>query len=91
MRTVTIPSSVFLAVVNDRCHLSILFLAQYIFNWGVTYPDRGGDCLFSCVGPGVEHMPVAKEEAWVMLIEPNTTLNTGNTLNSLTVEDLDRI
>jgi mannose-6-phosphate isomerase-like protein (cupin superfamily) len=35
---------------------------------------------------GVEHMPVAPEETWVMLIEPTTTLNTGNVQNERTVE-----
>ena len=35
------------------------------------------------IGPrGVEHMPVAKEEAWIMLIEPKTTTNTGNRADS---------
>jgi mannose-6-phosphate isomerase-like protein (cupin superfamily) len=35
---------------------------------------------------GVEHMPVAPQEVWVMLIEPKTTLNTGNVQNERTVE-----
>ncbi len=35
---------------------------------------------------GVEHMPVAEEEAWVLLLEPKTTLNTGNVTNERTVE-----
>lgn len=34
---------------------------------------------------GVEHMPVAKEEVQVVLIEPKTTLNTGNITNERTV------
>jgi len=37
---------------------------------------------------GVEHCPVAKEEAQVVLIEPKTTLNTGNILNDHTVARL---
>ena len=32
------------------------------------------------------HMPVGEEELDVMLIEPNTTLNTGNVRNERTVE-----
>ncbi|EPR44289.1 Cupin 2 conserved barrel domain protein [Desulfovibrio sp. X2] len=40
---------------------------------------------------GVEHMPVAEEEAQVMLIEPKTTLNTGNVTNERTVAELKRI
>ena len=41
---------------------------------------------------GVEHMPVADHgEAHVMLIEPKTTLNTGNVKNERTLERLERI
>jgi mannose-6-phosphate isomerase-like protein (cupin superfamily) len=40
---------------------------------------------------GVEHRPSAEEECWVLLIEPKTTLNTGNVVNERTVADLDRI
>ena len=35
---------------------------------------------------GVEHLPVAQEEVHVMLIEPKTTVNTGNIQNERTVE-----
>ncbi len=34
---------------------------------------------------GVEHMPVAQEEVRVILIEPKTTVNTGNITNERTV------
>lgn len=40
---------------------------------------------------GVEHMPVAEDEVQVMLIEPKTTLNTGNVRNERTVEILEKI
>jgi mannose-6-phosphate isomerase-like protein (cupin superfamily) len=40
---------------------------------------------------GVEHMPVAREEAHVILFEPKTTLNTGNVRNERTVADLERL
>ena len=40
---------------------------------------------------GVEHLPVADQEVHVMLIEPKTTLNTGNVINEKTVENLKRI
>ena len=43
------------------------------------------------VPKGVEHMPVAEEEASVMLIEPATTLNTGDAGGVRTVANLDRI
>ncbi len=40
---------------------------------------------------GVEHRPVAEHEVEVILFEPATTLNTGNTITSKTVADLKRI
>lgn len=40
---------------------------------------------------GVEHRPVADEEAHVLLFEPATTLNTGNVENDLTVHNLARV
>jgi mannose-6-phosphate isomerase-like protein (cupin superfamily) len=43
------------------------------------------------VPKGVEHMPVAEEECSVMLIEPATTLNTGDAGGERTVAKLDRI
>lgn len=46
---------------------------------------------FLIVPKGVEHKPFADEEAWVMLFEPATTLNTGDTENELTKHVLDRI
>ncbi len=58
------------------------------------FPDR--DVLvrpgeFIIVPKGVEHMPVAEEEVHVVLIEPRTTLNTGNVRNELTLETLARL
>jgi mannose-6-phosphate isomerase-like protein (cupin superfamily) len=41
---------------------------------------------FFIVPKGVEHMPVAEKEAHVLLLEPKTTLNTGNVRNERTVE-----
>jgi mannose-6-phosphate isomerase-like protein (cupin superfamily) len=46
---------------------------------------------FIVVPRGVEHRPVAEEEAHVLLFEPASTLNTGNVRNDLTVAELDRI
>jgi mannose-6-phosphate isomerase-like protein (cupin superfamily) len=40
---------------------------------------------------GVEHRPVASEEAHVMLFEPAGTLNTGNVRNELTVDAPERM
>jgi len=36
---------------------------------------------------GVEHRPVAEEEVEVMLLEPKTTVNTGDVQNERTVEN----
>jgi mannose-6-phosphate isomerase-like protein (cupin superfamily) len=36
---------------------------------------------------GVEHLPVAEEEVHIMLIEPKTTVNTGNVQSERTVGD----
>ncbi len=47
-----------------------------------------------CIVPrGVEHRPVADEEALIMLFEPATTVNTGKVEHGYTraAEDLDRI
>jgi mannose-6-phosphate isomerase-like protein (cupin superfamily) len=51
------------------------------------------------LGPGefvvirrvVDHMPVAEDEVHVILIEPKTTLNTGNVRSEKTVADLERV
>lgn len=44
---------------------------------------------FLIVPKGVEHKPVAENEVLVMLFEPATTLNTGDTENELTKHILD--
>ena len=46
---------------------------------------------FTVVPRGVEHRPVAEEEAHVLLFEPASTLNTGDVRGELTVAELDRI
>ena len=46
---------------------------------------------FLIIPHGVEHLPVAEEEAQVMLFEPVGTLNTGNVRDGHTVETLDEI
>jgi mannose-6-phosphate isomerase-like protein (cupin superfamily) len=40
---------------------------------------------------GVEHLPIAESEVHVLLVEPKTTLNTGDFVGELTKKDLDRI
>jgi len=42
---------------------------------------------FFIVPKGVEHMPVAEKETWIMMVEPKTTLNTGDRQNERTVAE----
>jgi len=46
---------------------------------------------FVIIPHGIEHMPVADEECQVILLEPKTTLNTGDVRNERTLERLERI
>lgn len=46
---------------------------------------------FIIIPKGIEHLPVAKEEVHVMLIEAKATLNTGNVRNERTVERLEKV
>ena len=46
---------------------------------------------FLVVPRGVEHRPVADEEAWVLLFEPASTLNTGNVQNERTLRQLEHV
>ncbi len=41
---------------------------------------------FLIIPKGVEHCPVAENEVHVMLLEPKTTVNTGDVQNERTVE-----
>lgn len=40
---------------------------------------------------GVEHKPVAEDEAWILLFEPASTVNTGNVQNERTRHELTKI
>jgi len=46
---------------------------------------------FVIIPKGIEHLPIAREEAHIMLIEPKTTLNVGDATSNLKKENLDRI
>ena len=60
--------------------------------------ENGSECEFM-VNPGefiviprgVEHLPSADEETHVMLLEPKSTLNTGNVEGERTLRELQRI
>jgi mannose-6-phosphate isomerase-like protein (cupin superfamily) len=43
------------------------------------------------VPKGVEHLPVAEHGAQVLLLEPASTVNTGEIRNERTLEDLERL
>ena len=46
---------------------------------------------FVIIPRGVEHLPIADEEAHVLLLEPKSTLNTGNVQGERTVAELERL
>src|SRR5439155_870999 len=46
---------------------------------------------FVIIPKGVEHCPIAEEEVHVMLLEPKSTINTGNVESDLTKKDLGKI
>jgi len=46
---------------------------------------------FAIVPRGVEHLPIAPEETHVLLLEPKSTLNTGNVRNERTLTELERL
>jgi len=63
-------------------------------NFKMEYRDKTIDVNeneFLIVPKGTEHRPVAETEVAVMLFEPITTLNTGDTLGDLTKPVLDVI
>jgi mannose-6-phosphate isomerase-like protein (cupin superfamily) len=62
----------------------------------ITIRLRDGDVHLSegefvIIPRGVEHMPVAEEEAHVLLFEPKSVLNTGDVQNERTRARLQRI
>jgi len=46
---------------------------------------------FAIIPRGVEHLPIAAEETQVLLLEPKSTLNTGNVRNARTLTELERL
>lgn len=46
---------------------------------------------FIIVPRGVEHLPIADDEVHLLLMEPKSTLNTGNVHNERTVAQLEHI
>lgn len=67
-----------------------------VIKGSMTMKLRDGDVRleegeFIIIPHGVEHMPVADEEAHVLLLEPKSTLNTGNLQNARTVSELRQV
>jgi mannose-6-phosphate isomerase-like protein (cupin superfamily) len=52
---------------------------------------RLGAGEFVIIPHGVEHLPIAEDEVWLLLLEPKSTVNTGNVQSERTVADLERI
>jgi mannose-6-phosphate isomerase-like protein (cupin superfamily) len=48
-----------------------------------------GECII--VLHGIAHCPVADEETHILLLEPLTTLNTGNVISERTVQHVERL
>ena len=46
---------------------------------------------FVVIPHGVEHLPIADDEAFVLLFEPRSTVNTGTSRTDRTVDVLERI
>jgi len=67
--------------------------AFFVIKGAFTMRLRGRDIAmgegdFLVVPAGVEHMPVADEECWIMLVESAGTLNTGETKSDRSKFDL---
>ena len=58
---------------------------------GGEHSDELAPGEFFIVPRGVEHCPVAEREAQVLLLEPKSTLNTGNVHNDRTIQAPQRI
>jgi mannose-6-phosphate isomerase-like protein (cupin superfamily) len=54
-----------------------------------TIPVEEGELII--IPHGIEHCPLAEEETYIMLLEPNTTVNTGNIQNNRTVVKLEHV
>ena len=71
-------------VVRGELHMKVRENAQEH-----EFDIRPGE--FIIIPHGVEHFPSADEETHVMLLEPKSTLNTGNLQNERTLAELERL
>ena len=58
---------------------------------GIEREIRVGPGEFIIIPHGMEHLPSADEETHILLLEPKTTLNTGNLHNERTLTELEQI
>jgi mannose-6-phosphate isomerase-like protein (cupin superfamily) len=58
---------------------------------GAERETKIGPGEFVIIPRGTEHLPSAEEETHILLLEPKSTLNTGNVHNERTVEELETI
>jgi quercetin dioxygenase-like cupin family protein len=74
---------------EDELFLVVKGSMRLEFREGVRHLSEGQICI---VPRGVEHLPVADSECWILMFEPDGTLNTGDAAASdRTVHDLPRI
>ncbi len=43
------------------------------------------------VPKGIEHKPIAEEEVWLLLFEPNSTKHTGDINSNITIDKFEKI
>jgi mannose-6-phosphate isomerase-like protein (cupin superfamily) len=66
-------------------------LRMMVFEDGGEREIRIAPGEFIVIPHGVEHKPIADEEVHLLLLEPKSTLNTGNVRNEKTLQELQRI
>ena len=74
--------------MNALDRVQVVLITAHRFREREVWVDEGE---FIIVPRRVEHMPVAPEEVHVVLLEPKSTLNTGNVQNERTIAQLDQI
>jgi len=74
----------------DEDEMFLVIAGNFVMHFrGGSVPVGEGD--FIIVPRGTEHMPEAKEEVQVLLVEPKSTRNTGEVTEARTVEVLRRL
>lgn len=68
----------------------------YVVKGRLTIRLRDGEVVlepgeFAVIPHGIDHLPVADEETHVLLLEPKSTVNTGDVRGERTLETLERL